>query len=588
MLCLTILMILLEITLIETSNVGSTIFYNRRGKSECWTEDELAKLRARKLFQEIIPPQVTPDKVDAKFIKEAIRFYRGALRFAVQSDSDERNNAILKEALLDSIGGHLRNEMLPTIRFAYYAGYVPHKPVRQIHDLFEMYKTFLNTKGLGWKEPEKIPQWANLTVVKVLIGSGKLNEPCTYLVTKRDTNSCIHLPTPKLDDKQEPSAIALPFRVNGLVSLTAPHSENVLLKYYTTAARCILQSSPENCRHSDFVNFNNELWHWMKRDVATHLLDEKLYAAYGGVLRIAAAVQSYGKGLSRRNLFEYQSSGVSKWHPWRALSQSYVTVDADWTPTLYVGMVLIAALLICTLQICYNYMFGSEKLCHCTGRNKKIWPEEVAYATVDTTIPSMLPTHHTNNTTFNRDKQPANKSKSSRGSVLTQCVYDFNENTEKFMDIIMSDDEESDTDSPPLSKQEESDEAYSGSGECKPKHEDLPELQTSVSQLRIEKKPRDGCSSPMYTSTATISGATCLENRVSESMWSGSASTSSDRSSSSEGSKTGRSRKSRSSRDMAWARRVISKHVIRSTTHSTTGTEFDVNSFTTPRAPTRR
>ncbi|CAG9782713.1 unnamed protein product [Diatraea saccharalis] len=590
MLCLTVLLIILNIVIIEPSNVGSTIFYNRRGKTECWTEDELMKLSARKLFQGIIPPQVTPDKVNDKFIKETLRYYKGAVRISKQSVSDDQLRDLLKQALFDAIGGHLRSEMLPTVRFAYYAGYVSYKHVRQIHDFYESSKTILNTKGLGWREPEKVPRWSNMTVAKVLIGSGKLLDPCAYLITKRDSNSCINIPTPKLDDHNEPSAIALPFNVGGLVSLTSPHSENILLKYYTSATRCILRSSPQKCRHPDFVNFNNELWHWMKRDIAPHLLDEKLYAAFGGVLRVAAAVQSYGKGLSRRNLFEYQDSGISKWHPWRALSESYITVNADWTPTLYVGMVLMAALLICMLQVCYNYIFGSDKWCQCTGRTKRSRQEEVTYATVDTTFPSMLQTKYSNDNDGKRYKRSRTKTKSSHGSVKTQCVYDFNENTEKLMEIIMSGNEGSETDSPPLSKRIVSDEPFIESRTEKSKHhKNVPELQTSISQLRIEKKPQhEKSSTRMYTtSTVSHSDRTYLDRHASESMWTGSASTSSDRTATSEYSKTP-SRKSRSSRDLAWARRVVTKHAAAAQNNipSTTTTDFDINSFTTP--PSRR
>lgn len=590
MLCLLYLLIISKAISGASTNVGTALFYNRRPR-ECWSQDDLARLKARKMFQDIMPPHVTPEKVNTKYIKDTLRYYKGALR-AVEIYSDYHTGELLKEALADTIGGHLRNEVLPTVRFAYYAGYIPYRNARQLHDFLDYIKTFLNTKGLGWREPRKVPEWSNLTVVKVLIGSGRLYDPCACLVTKRDTNACIHLPPPKLDDSHEPSAVAIPFKAGGLVSLASPHSENILLKYYTTASRCILRSSPENCRHSDFVNFNNELWHWMKRDVAPHLVDENLYGAYGGVLRIAAAVQSYGKGLSRRNLFEYQDAGVTKWHPWQALTHSYVYINADWTPKLYVGLVLLAALAICLLQICYNYMLGDAKGCYCKGRSKSSWTKEVAYANVDTNFPAMLPEH--NSTTKCSDKTrnrllTSRTKSSSVASVKTQKVYDLNENAEKLMDIIMSGNEESETDSPFISNQDESEDADNvlNLGQSK-RSKSPPELQTPIAQLRIETKPQIAKRSlPMYsTSTVSRSDNTyCQQQRVSESAWSGSGSSTSEHSVSTDSSKT-QSRKSRHSRDIAWARRVVSKHTGHTNTRSTTGTEFDLNSFTTP--PTQR
>ncbi|XP_028157693.1 uncharacterized protein LOC114350926 [Ostrinia furnacalis] len=587
MLCILVLLVLLK-PYATSTNVGTTLFFNRRTRADCWHEDDVAKLRARKMFQQVMPPPVTPDKINARYIKDTLRYYRGALR-ATEMIHDHHTSVLLKEALADAIGGYLNSQMLPTVRFAYYAGYVPYRSARELHDFLENIKTFLNTKGLGWKEPDKVPQWSNLTVVKVLIGSGRLFDPCSCLVTKRDSSACIHLPAPKLDDIYEPSAVALPFKVGGLVSLASANSENILLKYYTTASRCILRSSPENCRHSDFVNFNNELWHWMKRDVAPHLVDDKLYGAYGGILRIAAAVQSYGKGLSRRNLFEYQDAGVSKWHPWQALTQSYVYINADWTPKLYVGMVVLAAIAICLLQICYNYMFGDAKGCHCTGRSKSFFTKEVAYANVDSNFPAMLPAHDTSKfSDKNRHKLSSAKTKSSAASMKTQRVYDLNDNAEKLMEVIISGNEDTESESPYLSKQEESEEADNVINLAQSKRsKSPPELHTPIAQLRLEK-PQLGRSVPMYsTSTATHSEVTyCQEQQVSESAWSGSGSSSSeDHTATSDSSKT-KSRKTRESRDIAWARRVVSKHMVHSNTRSTTGTEFDLNSFTTP--PSRR
>ncbi|KAM3960162.1 LOW QUALITY PROTEIN: uncharacterized protein ACR2FA_005792 [Aphomia sociella] len=559
-----------------SNNVGTTIFYNK-AKSDCWNQEELAKLRGRKIFEQIMPPSVAPDRINKKYIKNTLRYFQEALQTV--KNQDPSTAVILKEALADTIGGHLRSQLLPTVRFAYYAGYVPYRSARLLHDFFDELKSNLNTQGMGWKEPDKVPSWSNLTVVKILIGAGKFFDPCACLVTKRDSNSCIHLPLPKLDDYNNPSAIALPFKTDSLVGLSSPHAQNILLKYYTTVSRCILHSSPKNCRHSDFVNFNNELWHWMKREVAPHLVDEKLYAAYGGILRIAAAVQSYGKGLSRRNLFEYKSAGSSNWNPWKTLTQSYIYVNADWTPKLYVGLVLLAALAICMLQICYSYILGDTSACRCIGRSKKPWTKEtetltqdVEYANVDSSFPVMLPAHQTVycSEKMQMKRSPSKTKSSSHGSVKTQKVYDLNENAEKFMAVIMSGNEESDVGSPLESKHESDD--VEKNDVIKSKHSNRskspPKLDTPIAQLRIDKTPcidKRGCRVQMYsTSTLTRSDLTCCQDQQeSESVWTGTGSCTSSQSVSTGSSKT-RSRKSRSSRDLAWARRVISKQSTQS------------------------
>ncbi|XP_059049086.1 uncharacterized protein LOC131844267 [Achroia grisella] len=576
-------LIIATATCTMSSNVGTTIFCNK-SKSDCWNQEELAKLRAREMFEQLMPSPVTPDKVDKKYTRDTLRYFREALQM-VQRDQDVYTAAILKEALADTIGGHLRSELLPTVRFAYYAGYIPYRSARQLHDFFDELKRSLNTQGLGWKQPDKVPPWSNLTVVKILIGSGKFYHPCGCLVTKRDSNSCIHLPLPKLDDYDSPSAIALPFKSGGLVSLTSPNSQNILLKYYTTVSRCILDSSPKDCRHPDFVNYNNELWHWMKRDVAPHLIDEKLYAAYGGVLRVAAAVQSYGKGLSRRNLFQYESAGSSNWNPLKILTQSFIYVNTDWTPQLYVGLVLLAAAAIYLLQMCYNYIFGDGNNCRCVGRSKKSWSKNVECANVDTNVPRTL-TANQRAVYYNENKRMhVLPSKTKTSSVSTQKVYDLNENTEKLMDVILSD-EDSDIGSPLPSKNESDDNSIAVDMGPSKQSISPPKLETSIAQLRIDRTPgttkRKG-RSQYSTSTVTRSELTYCQDQGSESVWTGTESCNSSESISTRSTKS-RSRKSRSSRDLAWARRVISRNSAQSFTKSTTGTELDINSHTTPRS----
>ncbi|KAJ8733746.1 hypothetical protein PYW07_014297 [Mythimna separata] len=599
MLFLMVVIIFCNIAFVSNKNAGTAIFDAKRIKNSCWSQDEIAKLRARKEFEALIPPEVSPERIDSRYTKHILRYFKHALR-TVEKNVDHNTSGILKEALSDTIGAHLKSNILPTVRFAYYAGYVPYRNARQLHEFYDDLKVDMNTQGLGWRQPAPVPQWSNLTVAKIQIGSGKLLDPCACLITKRDSSNCIHIPAPKLDDDQKPAAVALPLKSQGLISLMAPTSENILLKYYTTASRCILHSSPTKCRHADFVNLNNELWHWMKRDVAPHLVDEKLYTAYGGVLRIAAAVQNYGKGLSRRNLFENPEAEVAKWNPWSMLSQSYIYVNTDWSPTMYVGLVFMAAVLICLLQMCYNYTFGNTTGCSCKGKSgKSSFTREVAYTKVDSTFPAVLP--HQSAIYYSEKKRskkrPPSRSKtSSLGSLQTHKVYDLNENTEKLMAVIMSDNEHSDGISSPSkvdTEEEYSDKRLAIADVAKESKPCPPQIETSVAQLTIEKVQlsdnQKKTSIPMYsTSTLTRSDVTyCPGKMLSDTCWSATSTSTSGKTLSSTSSKS-HSGRSRSSRDLAWARHVISRHSRRGLMQSTTGptgttrTDLDANSFATP------
>lgn len=575
-----LIFLLLFTNIVSCSQVGSTLFYKRLTNTDCWSVDEIIKLEVRKALEDIVPQSVKPNKINDFYISETLRYVRNAFK-TIDRNSNKNTHNILKEVLADTIGAHMRSDILPAARFSYYAGYVSYRKVRELHNCYDQLKVFLNTQGLGWKKPYTPPDMGNFTVEKIRIGPSDVLDPCARLVTKRDSKSCIHLPVPKLDDHFHPSSIALPFKNDGLVSLTSPVSDSILLKYYSTASKCILHSSPNTCRHVDFVSFNNDLWHWMKRDVAPRLLDEKLYAAYGGVLRIAAAVQSYGKGLHRRNLFNFQDSGVSKWHPWKALKESYVYVNMDWTPHLYVAVVLLISLIICLLQIFYSFIFGDENGCHCKGTDRSSLSKEVAYAKVESSIPAMLPSHQS--AVYYSDKKRSRKSifktkTSSLGSMKTQKVYDMHENTEKLMDVIMSG-SESTSESSVASQSSQKKIGNIIDVGHPDRSRSPPKIETHITQIKVDKK----CVStkpemPMY-STSTVTTAQTYQCEQATDSWSGSESCTSTQSLSS-GSSKSRARRSRSSRDLAWAKRVVSKHSLHA--KSTSGTELEVNSFTTP------
>lgn len=588
----------------ESGSAGTVLFKERKCYPECWTADQVAKLRARKILEEIIPPQIALDKINRKYVKTTLRYFRNTLEQANKS-GDPYIAGILQETIADTIGSHLRRDFLPNVKFAYYAGYIPYKDVHRFHDLYEDIKSILNTKGIGWKAPVRLPQQSNLTVGKILIGLGKLHDPCSCLVVKAYPNECLRLPIPKLDDDHNPSAMVLPFKNGGVVSLYSDKSENILLEYYTTAARCILNSSPERCRHSDFVNFNNELWHWMKKSVAPRLMDEKLYPGLGGVLRVAAAVQTYGKGLSRRNLlYDFEEEHpTNSWQLWRKLAQTGVYVNADWTPQLYIGIVIIIGFMMCCMQLFYDKLCHRRRVCCCIGRRPSLSEtrKDVSYTNVDTNFPAMLPSHfvrpssNSTSTKANRVVQSLPKSKSaSTGTIQTQRVYDFNENTEKLMPVLISDNECTDLDvssasslssgEDPLQKTVIDMCSVNAKSQNSQKTKSSP-VQAVVAQLKIDKPLCMESSRVNVYLTDTATETTFNRGRLSDTGWSESSSTSR--------SMTTASLKSHGTklRDIAWARRVACKQRRRASSSLTnTATEVNSymgsNSFTTP--PSRR
>ncbi|XP_063372618.1 uncharacterized protein LOC134660760 [Cydia amplana] len=542
------------------SSTGTILFYNKHIDTDCWSQEELAKLQARKILNQLIPKQTPPDQISKQFADDALRYYREALH-TVDKQQRSAYKTVLREALADTIGGHLRTEVLPAVRLAFYAGYVPYKSVRELHDLYSEIKTMLNTEGRGWKPPPKIPMIANLTVTKITIGRGKLFNPCNFFVVKRDSNACIRMPIPIVDDANDPSAIALPFKSGGLVNMLTPTSENIFLKYYTTASRCILRMSPATCRHSDIVKFNSDLWCWMKNYVAPHLMDEKLYAAYGGVLRVAAAVQNYGKVLpKRRNLFDSYGKPM-EWNSWRKLTEPYFFIDSDWTPTIYIGVVVLAAFAICLLQMFYNYIFGKTDTCTCVENKQSVF---------DMIKQQHLQHGSTRRVYYNKPQRTCyspistETNKSSQIPSKTQRVYNYNEN---LLDVIMSDAESgeyssSDSNNGYDSKKEN--EHYEI--ETKARSTSPPKIETSIEQLKINR------------GRVTIRGD---EAQMMDKWASTEDGSSSCCESASTGSSTSRPRTR--VRDLTWARQVVHSEIPPAQRPSTSRTSphTEMDSYTT-------
>ncbi|VVC97579.1 unnamed protein product [Leptidea sinapis] len=454
----------------------------------------------------------------------------------------------------------MRSEILPAVRFAYYAGFAPYRGVRDLHNFYDSIKLFLNTQGLGWKRPESVPIWTNLTVEKIHVGAGKLYDPCTLLTIKRDKKSCIHFPKPSIDNNEEPSAIMLPLKSNALVSLTSEKSENALIKYYTTVSRCILKRSTNSCRHDDFVSFNNELWHWMKRDVAPYLAEEKLYTAYGGILRLAATVQSYGKSLSRRNLFSNEESVISKWHPWRALSETYSNIDTDSPRCFYIGAVLFAGVTICLLQIIYSLIFGNGSGCHCKDRPKSSsLYKDVNYANVESSIPAMLPAQTENVCSEQSATKVFNTSCKTGNPPYCTDNYDIRVSRDQMMDGVESENDDF-TDESSTSKTRDVDDNVIDVG-LVDRGRSPPKIDTSIEEVVIKRGPN------YHRQMCSASTVTFHEERGTDTVWSGSESSSGE--SVSSGSSKSRCPRS-SSRELAWAKQVITK---RDRTRSSTATE---------------
>lgn len=98
---------------------------------------------------------------------------------------------------------------------------------------------------------------------------------------------------PFLDSKSHPSAIAVPFKTFSLRNIESKASAYVLVKFYVAAHKCL---EHKKARSEDISRFDNRFFIWINRFVINHLSDEKLYAAFGGVLRVYMSLKERVNG----------------------------------------------------------------------------------------------------------------------------------------------------------------------------------------------------------------------------------------------------------------------------------------------------
>lgn len=88
---------------------------------------------------------------------------------------------------------------------------------------------------------------------------------------------------PFLDSKSKPNSIAVPFKTFSLRNLESRAAAYVLIKFYVASEKCFVH---KKAKSEDVSNFENKLFTWINRFVIPHLRDQRLYAAFGGILRV--------------------------------------------------------------------------------------------------------------------------------------------------------------------------------------------------------------------------------------------------------------------------------------------------------------
>lgn len=199
-----------------------------------------------------------------------------------------RNKNIAQSAFYDTLGGYLKSRLIPSAKLSFYAGNITLHTVREVLDLYEKCKATLDTKGLGWSKPRL--NMANPYAIPLYLDL--VDGDCSDLLMLDDEegeseDEIIALPRLEYDDNRNGlTNIWLPFRRKHVYNLRSKLSAFIFMRYFIAASKCY---KTERVSSKDF---NQKLERWIRIYVVPHLKDDRLYAGFGGVLRVLRTLKT--------------------------------------------------------------------------------------------------------------------------------------------------------------------------------------------------------------------------------------------------------------------------------------------------------
>ena len=101
--------------------------------------------------------------------------------------AEGNNKDLMLKAFADMMGGYLQAFVVPLTKSSFYAGNVKYCKAVKIFKLLKGIKAFLNTNGVGWKEPQPMDTLVEVTSLNVS-DRGSL-EACNDLVVDSPSKS---------------------------------------------------------------------------------------------------------------------------------------------------------------------------------------------------------------------------------------------------------------------------------------------------------------------------------------------------------------------------------------------------------------
>lgn len=308
-LCLSFSVVLSDNNDIYGTNVGTVLFKAADFNRQAWTCDALSLLVARKYFQKLIPPTDVMPTVNDDYAKSLLTYFIDAYKNLNTGSKNVDDNKILTIALSDTIGGYLKNWVLPAMRYGFYSGTVNYEEANNLFLFYEEIKMYLKTDGEGWRTPnEDIFIQISAPSHHKQVGR-TINNACTQLAFFENIDEVYRVPLPILYWDGKSATLFLPLKMNPIVIVTSRKSMHSLLGYYEVATNCIQEKFP-----NELNAFRKRFQRWLHEAITPHLSDDHLYAGFDNVINLLDDTRSLCHEVINKSKTVLCKSRVIHWY----------------------------------------------------------------------------------------------------------------------------------------------------------------------------------------------------------------------------------------------------------------------------------
>lgn len=165
-----------------------------------------------------------------------------------------------------------------------------------VYNLYEKCKVLLDTNGNGWSDPINDFSKFSFKIEPLIVSKHDKGDEddemkaCVNLMLNQgdednDEDMLVSLPKMETEENEQLATIWLPLKRKHIFNLNSKNSAFILFRYFVAVSKCY------NYQGVSQVAFNHKLRQWIIDKILPYLDDERLYPAFGAVLRILETVK---------------------------------------------------------------------------------------------------------------------------------------------------------------------------------------------------------------------------------------------------------------------------------------------------------